>query len=142
MCEQQQGEPAFAFFDHLFEFGESFEGNRCCEFDFVAAQHRKDVLIEKCGIHARFKDRVFDFGFGLFKTVQHEFGRPIRVVDIAGAMENVEKLAGLCHGAEQRIVTSSAFFALLNPTAVPSAWPLVDRTEPSKSKVRREKPSR
>jgi hypothetical protein len=57
----------------------------------VAAQHGKDILIEKCRIHARFQDGSGKLGFDSFETIHHEFGCAIGIMDIAGPVVDIEK---------------------------------------------------
>ena len=105
--------PTLSFLDKLLQLCKSFKRNGCCEFDLVAVQHRKDILIEKCRIHPRFQYGSRQAGFGGLETIHHELRGAIGIMDIAWPVVQIEELAGLSHRAKQRVITARAFLGFV-----------------------------
>lgn len=130
--------PAAAAFDPALQRGESLEAHENGEFVSCLAQQRDDLIGEKSAVGPDFQmapraqcspERA--------DTPLHERRCPIGFIDIAGAMQQIEDLAGLGYGAIKRIVAALPFLARIEADRRPVGKTGCREAEPSKSSVTR-----
>jgi hypothetical protein len=100
--------PATPRLDHLLEHGKAFERDADGALDTIQVHQGQRLLAEEGAIHAGFKHDVGEGGTDAVEVVHHEVMGPLAVMDIAGAVKDVEKLSRLSHGGKQVVVTARA----------------------------------
>ena len=98
--------PPSTFFNPTFEFAEALKGHADGKFHTFSIQHADDRIREESAIHPYLQDRAGHNGAKLADTGQNEVLGAVGVMDIAGAVPDIEHLSCLCQCAEQRIVGS------------------------------------
>jgi len=98
--------PASASLDHPLEFGEAFEGDAEGELNTGVLQGGHDGIAEEGAVQADFDLYSRQSRADRLNTGQNELAGPVGVVDVAGAVEQVEDLGGLGDGAEERVVAA------------------------------------
>jgi hypothetical protein len=107
--------PVPTAFDLRFELGKAFEGDRDGELHTQLVEPTDDGVAEKRAIHAG-----LDLGLGqgflqLLDTGAEEAFGAIRVVHIAGTMEDVKDLTRLGDGTKQRVVAALSPLGAVEP---------------------------
>ena len=92
--------PAPTLFDHALQFRKTLKRNAEGELDLTIHQRFDNLVAEKRAIHAN-----LDHGLGRHRpdgvnTGQNKGFGPIGIMDIAGAVQKINDLAGLGQGAE------------------------------------------
>ena len=101
--------PSFAAFNHPFELSETLKGNRNGEFDARAVKLLSDGLVEKRAVDTGLCFDPRQRRVHAVQTVADEGIGPIGVVDITGAVVNIENLVCLRNGTKQRVVAARTF---------------------------------
>jgi hypothetical protein len=98
--------PSFLSLDHSLELSEPLERHADGELGVFPIQGGDDLVAEEGAVHADLDDDPGESLSDRLDTGQDELTSPVGIVDVAGAVEEVEHLAGLGDGAEQGIVAA------------------------------------
>jgi len=104
-----------ASFDHGLELDKALERNRDREVDGGLIESGDDLIAEEGAVHAQLDPHSGKRLAHRADAGQDEGTGADGIVDVARAMEEVEYLAGLSDGAEQRIVGAIALALLVEP---------------------------
>ena len=107
--------PPLSGFDHVLEFDEAFERHGDGKLDGAVRKHGYDVFAEESGVHADFDDDTWQGGADFVYACCDERQCVMGVVDVAGAVVQVEHLSGLRDGTEQWIIAAPSFMFLVEP---------------------------
>jgi hypothetical protein len=77
------------------------------------------LVAEEGAVHAYFDHRLRQDVANRLHAGQDELPGPVGVVDVSGAVQEIQHLSGLGQGAEQRIVTAGPFLLLVEPHGGP-----------------------
>src|SRR4029077_2760741 len=105
--------PQYAFFDPFLEQNKALKGNRDRVFytKFLQTLHHR--VAEKGAVHAYLQSRQWKAFPDRFDAGGHIFHCAFGIMHVAGAVQHIEYLTGLRHGAKQRIVTARSFLLLV-----------------------------
>ena len=90
----------------MLELGEAFEGHAEGVLGAIQIQEGEGVLAEEGAVQTGLEHGVGTQGADPVEGVHHELMTPLAVMDIAGTVQDIEKLPGLGHGAKQVVVTA------------------------------------
>jgi len=108
------GGPPLSRFDLALEFHEPLERHGDGEVNGAVDEHGDDSHAEEGGVHAHFDNDAGERQSHFVDAGGDESLRIMRVVDVAGTMEQIEDLTCLGDSAEERIVAAPAlvFFVI------------------------------
>ena len=101
--------PEAALFNDLLELRTAFEGHRDGEFDATVVKRDDNVVVVEGAVHANLEVYAGQCLPDFLDASQNEIAGAVRIVNVAGAEEEVEDLSGLGDGTEQRVVAALAF---------------------------------
>ena len=101
--------PAMARLDNLLQLWEALERHRDREVDAELVQGFDDDVAEEGTVHAHLNVHARQCSTDLVDAGEDELAGTVGIVNVAGAEEEVEDLAGLGDGTEERVVASLAF---------------------------------
>ena len=101
--------PEAALFNDLLELRQAFEGHRDGEFDAAVVKRDDDVVVVEGAVHTNLEVYAGQYLSDFLDASQNEIAGAVRIVNVAGAEKEVEDLAGLGDGTEQRVVAALAF---------------------------------
>jgi len=105
-----QPPPKATALDFLLELDEALKGHRDGEFHSEIRKQCDKGVAEEGTIHPDFDVNAGQDGSHRFDTGEDEILRPVGVMYVSRAVEDVEHLACLSNRAEQRIIASLALF--------------------------------
>ena len=136
-----QAAPAFPVLDQRPEGGEARERHADGELHTLGIEQGDDLVAEEGAVQAGLDDAVWqylpDFPYAFLDEVVGAIG----VVHIPGPVSDIEDLAGLGDGTEQRVVAALPLLFAVEADRRALGEAAVDNTEPSKSSVIRPRPS-
>ena len=101
--------PEGARLDGLLQLRKAFEGHRDRELHAELVQGRNDVVAEKGAVHPHLDVYARQCRADFVDAGEDELASTVGIVNVAGTEEEVEDLAGLGDGTEERVVASLAF---------------------------------
>ena len=108
-----QAPPVFPHLDTLLQLKEPLERHRDREFDSLFMQEGNDGVAEEGAIHASLDRSAGEDLANLSDTGEDELPSAIGVMDVPRSVMEVEHLARLSDGAEQRIIAALPFLFLV-----------------------------
>ena len=97
------------------ELGEALEGDTHRILHALGVEAADDLIAEEGAIHTHFNSDTGQSGAHRTDTVQDKVLGTLGVMDIPGAMQHIEHLTGLRHGAKEGVITALALLLAVKP---------------------------
>jgi len=101
--------PEAALFNDFLELRKAFERHRDGEFDATVVKRDDNRVAVEGAVHANLEVYAGQCLLDFLDASQNEIAGAVRIVNVAGAEEEVEDLASLGDSTEQRVVAALAF---------------------------------